>query len=183
MAKKTSNLKNDRLIIKFIATYIILMGLFLLLIGLEPVKKIIDINGIYSKMIVYLTALILEPFDVVKGISGSVIRLKGLALDVRFGCNGLEAFLIYGCCPLLSLRYKEKDCRNHSRPYPAPVLQRPEDSRPRPQRDIPEGLFSLYPYLRGPGHDDCRGPGLQPFINKYDPRHKRGVHAVVPCPS
>lgn len=71
------------------------MGLFLILIGLEPIKKVIDINGLYTNMIVYLSGLILKPFGIVEGIRGSVISLKGLALDVRFGCNGLEAFLIY----------------------------------------------------------------------------------------
>ena len=71
------------------------MGLFLLLIGFESIKKILDINGLYTVMIVYLSDLALKPFGIVKGISGSVISLKGVALDVRFGCNGLEAFLIY----------------------------------------------------------------------------------------
>jgi len=80
---------------KFLITYIVLMGLCLLLIGLEPIKKVLDINGLYTEMIVYLTALILKPFGVVQGISGSVINLKGLSMDVRFGCNGLEAFMIY----------------------------------------------------------------------------------------
>jgi exosortase H (IPTLxxWG-CTERM-specific) len=71
------------------------MGLILLLIGLEPAQKIVDINGIYTRMIVYLSAWGLTPFGIVEGISGSIIRLRGLALDVRFGCNGLEAFLIF----------------------------------------------------------------------------------------
>ena len=82
-------------IVRFIATYIVLMGLFLLLIGLEPVKKVIDINGIYTDMIVALSAMAIEPFGIVRGVNGSIISLKGIALDVRFGCNGLEAFLIY----------------------------------------------------------------------------------------
>jgi len=82
-------------VLKFLITYIVLMGLFVLLIGLEPMKKIVDINGLYTTMIVLLSDLALKPFGIVKGISGSVISLKGVALDVRFGCNGLEAFLIY----------------------------------------------------------------------------------------
>ena len=71
------------------------MGLCLLLIGLDPIKKVFDINGLYTEMIVYLTALILKPFGIIQGINGSVINLKGLSMDVRFGCNGLEAFMIY----------------------------------------------------------------------------------------
>jgi len=80
---------------RFILTYLVLMGLFVLLIGLEPIKKVLDLNGIYTQMIIYLTDLLLRPFGIVEEVRGSVINLKGLSLDVRFGCNGLEAFLIY----------------------------------------------------------------------------------------
>jgi len=95
MAKKVSKGDKGISVLKFIITYIVLMGLFLLLIGFESIKKILDINGLYTTMIVLLSDLALKPFGIVKGISGSVISLKGVALDVRFGCNGLEAFLIY----------------------------------------------------------------------------------------
>ncbi|WP_028322802.1 exosortase H [Desulfatiglans anilini] len=95
MAEEKPRGEKDIRIWKFVVTYVLLMGLFLLLIGLEPVKKILDINGVYTEMIIYLTAWILEPFNIVQGISGSVINVKGLTMDVRFGCNGLEAFLIY----------------------------------------------------------------------------------------
>lgn len=87
--------KRDVLVWKFVLTYILLMGLFIILIGYKPVKNILDINGVYTRMIVYFSYLALKPFGIVQGIDGSVIILKGLALDVRFGCNGLEAFLIY----------------------------------------------------------------------------------------
>ena len=94
MPKETPKTKAPS-IWRFIITYLILMALFLFLIGLEPIKKVIDINGLYTKMIVSLTALSLSPFGIVQGVKGSVIHLKGISLDVRFGCNGLEAFLIY----------------------------------------------------------------------------------------
>ncbi len=93
--KKEARGGKNIVIVKFIIMYIALMGLFLLLIGLESIKAVLDINGLYTNMIVYLSALALAPFDVVEGVAGSLIRLKGLTLDVRFGCNGLEAFLIF----------------------------------------------------------------------------------------
>lgn len=80
---------------RFVITYVILMGLFLLAISLKGVKEIIDINGLYTGLIVYLSGLALEPFGIVHHVDGSIIHLKGLSLDVKFGCNGLEAFLIY----------------------------------------------------------------------------------------
>ena len=95
MRSKSQPQTKNRLIVKFLVSYILLMGGFLILIGYEPVKQIIDINGVYTTMIVKLSAWMLAPFGIVEQVDGSIIRLKGLALDVRFGCNGLEAFLIY----------------------------------------------------------------------------------------
>ncbi len=89
--KKTKNFSGMR----FLITYLLLMGGLALALSLEAVKKIIDINGLYTRFIVKATALVLEPLGLVKGIQGSVIHLRGISLDVKFGCNGLEAFLIY----------------------------------------------------------------------------------------
>ena len=95
MAKRVAKDKKNLSIWKFILTYVLLMGLFMTLIGLEPIKKVMDINGLYTHMIIYFTELLLRPFGVVQGISGTVINVKGMSMDIRFGCNGLEAFLIY----------------------------------------------------------------------------------------
>lgn len=90
----TSSRKRS-LIWRFLLVYVFLMGLFLLLIGLEPIKNVLDINGLYTRMIIFLSISMLKPFDIVQTTSGSVIALPGLSLDIKFGCNGLEAFFIY----------------------------------------------------------------------------------------
>jgi hypothetical protein len=77
-----------------------LTGLSLFLIGYAPIKKVLNLNGAYTAMVVKLTAMAVEPFGIIKGVSGSIIRLGNLALDVRFGCNGLEAFIIYAVAVL-----------------------------------------------------------------------------------
>ncbi|MBN2420599.1 MAG: exosortase H [Deltaproteobacteria bacterium] len=101
MGKETERKKESRMSIgRFIITYVILMAFCLLLIGLEPIKEVMDINGLYTTMIVYLSGLFLKPFGIVKGIHGSVISLTGISMDVRFGCNGLEAFMIYAVAVL-----------------------------------------------------------------------------------
>ena len=82
-------------VLRFILTYIILMGVFFLLIGLEPVKQVLDINGGYSEAIVILTAKILGIFGITSTYSGTLINLPSITLDVAFGCNGLEAVMIY----------------------------------------------------------------------------------------
>jgi exosortase H (IPTLxxWG-CTERM-specific) len=71
------------------------MGIFFLLIGLKPVQDIIDINGIYTNSIVKITSKILQTVGIQSSVNGSIIYLPSIALDVRFGCNGLEAVMIY----------------------------------------------------------------------------------------
>lgn len=82
-------------VIRFIVTYVVLMGAFFLLIGLEPVKQILDINGGYSNAIVILTAKILGIFGIYPDINGSLLIFPSISLNVEFGCNGLEAVMIY----------------------------------------------------------------------------------------
>lgn len=80
---------------RFAVTYLALMGSFFLLIGLKPVQNVIDLNGLYTKGVVILTSKILEVLTIPSTYQGSVIKLPSIALDVRFGCNGLEAIMIY----------------------------------------------------------------------------------------
>lgn len=80
---------------RFAITYFALMGSFFLLIGLKPVQNVIDLNGLYTKGVVILTSKILEVLTIPSTYQGSVIKLPSIALDVRFGCNGLEAVMIY----------------------------------------------------------------------------------------
>ncbi len=81
--------------IRFLTTYLFLMVVIALAMSLEVVKKVVDINGLYTIFIIKATAFVLRPFKLVQGVDGSIIHLKGISLDVKFGCNGLEAFLIY----------------------------------------------------------------------------------------
>ena len=83
-------------VVRFIVTYVVLMGLFFLLIGLEPIKQILDINGGYSNAIVIVTAKILGIFGIDPiTYQGTLLHLPSISLDVEFGCNGLEAVMIY----------------------------------------------------------------------------------------
>ncbi len=88
-------------IIRFIVTYVVLMGVFFLLLGLAPVREVIDVNGAYSNVIVIITAKILGLFGITSTYAGTLINLPSITLDVEFGCNGLEAVMIY-CVAVLT---------------------------------------------------------------------------------
>lgn len=96
-AESESVKKSESLsVIRFIVTYVVLMGVFFLLIGLKPVQDVLDINGGYSNGIVILTAKILSIFGVEPiTYQDTLLHLPSISLDVEFGCNGLEAVMIY----------------------------------------------------------------------------------------
>ena len=81
--------------IRFLITYVVLMSVFLIIIGWEPIKNIFDLNGYFTTFLVMITAWIFKAFDLLVSTQGTIIHLKGFSMNVLFGCNGLEAFLIY----------------------------------------------------------------------------------------
>lgn len=80
---------------RFAVTYLVLMGSFFILISLKPIQNVIDFNGLYTKGVVILTSKILKVLTIPTTYQGSFIQLPSIALDVKFGCNGLEAVMIY----------------------------------------------------------------------------------------
>lgn len=93
--KEEVRASHDVSIKRFGVTYLILMGAFFFLIGFTPLQKVVDLNGLYTKGVVAATANVLKIVNVPCFCQGSVIQLPAIALDVKFGCNGLEAVMIY----------------------------------------------------------------------------------------
>lgn len=101
--EKTTNKINLR---RFALTYILLMGAFFFIIGFTPLQRVIDLNGAYTKAVVSLTSKVLSLMKIHSTVHGSIITIthntaalthdpSSISLDVRFGCNGLEAVMIY----------------------------------------------------------------------------------------
>ncbi len=80
---------------RFVITYILLMLAFFFIAWFKPIHKIIDVNDVYTKSVVVLSSKIMHLAGVPCSYQGSVISLPSLSLDVKFGCNGLEAVMIY----------------------------------------------------------------------------------------
>jgi len=80
---------------RFGLTYLVLMGVFFFIIGFTPLQRVIDINGGYTKGVVAVTSKVLGFLNVPSVCEGSIIKLPAISLDVKFGCNGLEAVMIY----------------------------------------------------------------------------------------
>jgi exosortase H (IPTLxxWG-CTERM-specific) len=80
---------------RFVITYIALMLAFFFVAWFKPIHNIIDVNDVYTKSVVVLSSKILRLTGVSCTYQGSIIALPALSLDVKFGCNGLEAVMIY----------------------------------------------------------------------------------------
>lgn len=80
---------------RFALTYLALMGAFFVLIGFKPIQDIIDLNGVYTTWVVLATSKLLGVLNIPCTYQGSIINLPSISLDIKFGCNGLEAVMIY----------------------------------------------------------------------------------------
>jgi exosortase H (IPTLxxWG-CTERM-specific) len=98
--KNSSSTSSGVSIKRFAVTYLLLMGVFFFVIGFVPLQKFIDVNGGYTRGVVAATSKVLAVLSVPSTSSGSIIRLPSIALDVKFGCNGLEAVMIYSVAVL-----------------------------------------------------------------------------------
>ncbi|HUO76354.1 MAG TPA: archaeosortase/exosortase family protein [Thermodesulfovibrionales bacterium] len=79
----------------FLIKYFMLMGLLTFVLVYKPLKERIDVNNVYSKAVVIVTAEALGISGISCTYRDSIISVPGSTLDVRFGCNGLEAVMIY----------------------------------------------------------------------------------------
>lgn len=98
--KTVLNHFRESIVLRFVVIYVFLMGIFFLLIGLNSFKEILDINGVYTQSIVAICSLITNGLGIPATYSGSLIKLPTIILDIEFGCNGLEAVMIYAVAVL-----------------------------------------------------------------------------------
>lgn len=80
---------------KFIALYILYITLAFLLIEYEPLRNLLALDATYTATIVKLSAWLIEALNMSVIIDGERLILNNAVLVVKFGCNGLEAVLLY----------------------------------------------------------------------------------------
>jgi exosortase/archaeosortase family protein len=91
---------NTSRIWRFLIIYIVLMGIFWFLIGYRRVQNVFDINGRYTDLIIYVTVKLLGLAGIQSTTHGTIINLPSTSVEVVFGCNGLEAVIIYSIAVL-----------------------------------------------------------------------------------
>jgi len=95
MSAKSEKISPKRSMLRFVIIYVVLMGIFFLIMGFKPIREYFVVDTLYSNFIVIVTHHILSVLNIQSSYHGTVISFPGISLNVLFGCNGLEAVMIY----------------------------------------------------------------------------------------
>ena len=57
-------------------------------------KALLNINGVYSTTVTYISATVMKLF-VALTYNSNFIYLPNASLEIKFGCNGLESIILY----------------------------------------------------------------------------------------
>ncbi len=91
-----SNLSKG-VIVRFVVVYLALIAIMEIFLGLRFFQNYLDLNGIYSDTTAFLSAKLLSFLGIKATSTAAILDLPGRSLRISFGCNGLEAVVIYGC--------------------------------------------------------------------------------------
>lgn len=85
---------------RFVITYFLLMNVFFFFYMYKPIVEKMNIGKVYNQFVVVAASGMLNAVGLPCTYQGFVLILPSLALEVKFGCNGLEAVLIYSIAVL-----------------------------------------------------------------------------------
>ncbi len=88
-------------ITRFVVLYIAYMLLAFMLIEYESMKNLLQLDYFYTGSVVWLSTHLISLFGIDVTASGPFLHLNSAIMEVKFGCNGLEAILLY-CAAVLA---------------------------------------------------------------------------------
>ncbi len=65
------------------------------LVDYEPVRNLLRLDEFYTSAVVFLSAWLIDAIGIAVVADGAMLRLSSAAMYVKFGCNGLEAILLF----------------------------------------------------------------------------------------
>ena len=87
--------RGKREIVLFVVKYVLFLLFFLLIIGIEDFRNILDLNGVYTDFTIRILVFLFKSLGMKVSSHGTTVTVGGFSMNVLFGCNGLEAFFIY----------------------------------------------------------------------------------------
>ncbi len=85
----------------FILLYIVYMLLAFMLIEYESIKNLLHLDAIYTGAVVWLSTHLITLLGIDVTADHAFLHLDSAVMEVKFGCNGLEAILLY-CAAVLA---------------------------------------------------------------------------------
>ncbi len=80
---------------RFIALYILYLAIAFLVVDYEPMRRFLHLEDIYNSFVTKISALFIELINIPVTSSANTLHLPHANMIIKFGCNGLEAILIY----------------------------------------------------------------------------------------
>jgi exosortase/archaeosortase family protein len=79
---------------RFILLYIFYMIVAFLLVDYQPIHDYLQLDEYYTGGVVYLSRYLIELIGIPVRAEGAYLHLSSAVMEVKFGCNGLEAILL-----------------------------------------------------------------------------------------
>ena len=80
---------------RFLLLYVFYMVIAFLLVDYEPVRQALKLDAYYTGAVVRLSAWLIDAIGIHVTAHGALLYLNHAVMEVKFGCNGLEAILLY----------------------------------------------------------------------------------------
>jgi exosortase/archaeosortase family protein len=80
---------------RFLLLYILYMVIAFILVDYEPVRNALKLDAYYTGGVVALSAWLIQAIGIDVSAQGVFLNLNHAVMEVKFGCNGLEAILLY----------------------------------------------------------------------------------------
>lgn len=80
---------------RFLLLYVLYMVIAFVLVDYEPVRNALKLDAYYTGGVVALSAWLIQAIGIDVHAHGAFLSLNHAVMEVKFGCNGLEAILLY----------------------------------------------------------------------------------------
>jgi exosortase/archaeosortase family protein len=85
---------------RFILLYVIYMLIAFILVDYQPIHDFLRLDEFYTAAVVVLSKYLIELIGISVTAQGSFLHLNSAIMEVKFGCNGLEAILLFAAAVL-----------------------------------------------------------------------------------
>ena len=80
---------------RFILLYILYMIIAFILVDYAPVRQALQLDAYYTGVVVDISTWLIRLIGIEVTAQGAFLHLQSAIMEVKFGCNGLEAILLY----------------------------------------------------------------------------------------